>query len=200
MRLTYGLGARNEVRSVAIHIDRKPLSTRAWPTGRTHKFIVDGPCRSNARCSRTMLVIFSSIVSVPELAAAQSFVAFTTIASRAGRTRAARCLLAQHPRHTPMRGHVRPDAGEVGVEKCKWAPHGHADVCLCQSISHHTQNGIKSGAPPAHNCPRTRVPVPPPQLARGPSHLRISCSPCAKRHCAAKRQWPSWKLRQIFFL
>ena len=104
------------MRSVAIHIDLKPLSTRAWPTGRTHKFIVDGPCRSNARCSRTMLVIFSSIVSVPELAAAQSFVTFTTIASRAGRTRAARCLLAQHPRHTPMRGHVRPDAGEVGVD------------------------------------------------------------------------------------
>ena len=103
-RATCGLGARNEVRSVAIHIDLKPLSTRAWPTGRTHKFIVDGPCRSNARCSRTMLVIFSSIVSVPELAAAQSFVAFTTIASRAGRTRAARCLLAQHPRHTPCGG------------------------------------------------------------------------------------------------
>ena len=106
----------NEVPGVAIHIDLKPLSTRAWPTGRTHKFIVDGPCRSNARCSRTMLVIFSSIVSVPELAAAQSFMAFTTIASRAGRTRAARCLLAQHPRHTPMRGHGRPDAGEVGVD------------------------------------------------------------------------------------
>ena len=51
-----------------------------------------------------MLVIFASIVSVPELAAAQSFVAFTTIASRAGRTRAARCLLAQHPRHTPCGG------------------------------------------------------------------------------------------------
>ena len=55
---------------------------------------------------RTMLVIFSSIVSVLELAAAQSFVAFTIIASRARRTRAARCLLAQHPRHTPCGGMV----------------------------------------------------------------------------------------------
>ena len=51
-----------------------------------------------------MLVIFSSIVSVLELAAALSFVAFTIIASRARRTRAARCLLAQHPRHTPSGG------------------------------------------------------------------------------------------------
>ena len=97
MRLTCGLGARNEVRSVAIHIDLKPFSTRAWPTGRTHKFIVDGPCRSNARCSRTMLVIFSSIVSVPELAAAQSFVASTIIVSRARRMRAARCLQSRPP-------------------------------------------------------------------------------------------------------
>ncbi len=104
------------MRGVAIHIDLKPLSTRAWRSARAHKFIVDSGCRSNTPGIRTMLVIFSSIVSVLELAAAQSFVAFTTIASRAGRTRAARCLLAQHPRHTPMRGHVRPDAGEVGVD------------------------------------------------------------------------------------
>ena len=93
-----------------------PLSTRAWRSARAHKFIVDGTCCSNGRCTRSMMVIFSSIVSVLELAAAQSFVAFTIIASRARRTRAARCLLAQHPRHTPMRGHVRPDAGEVGVD------------------------------------------------------------------------------------
>jgi len=93
-----------------------PLSTRAWRSARAHKFIVDGTCRSNGRCTRSMMVIFSSIVSVLELAAAQSFVAFTIIASRARRTRAARCLLAQHPRHTPMRRHVRPDAGEVGVD------------------------------------------------------------------------------------
>ena len=81
-----------------------PLSTRAWRSARAHKFIVDGTCRSNGRCTRSMMVIFSSIVSVLELAAAQSFVAFTIIASRARRTRAARCLLAQHPRHTPCGG------------------------------------------------------------------------------------------------
>ena len=104
------------MRGVAIHIDLKPLSTRAWRSARAHKFIVDSGCRSNGPGIRTMLVIFSSIVSVLELAAAQLFVAFTIIASRARRTRAARCLLAQHPRHAPMRGHVRPDAGEVGVD------------------------------------------------------------------------------------
>ena len=94
------------MRGVAIHIDLKPLSTRAWRSARAHKFIVDSGCRSNAPGIRTMLVIFSSIVSVLELAAAQSFVAFTIIASRARRTRAARCLLAQHPRHTPCGGMV----------------------------------------------------------------------------------------------
>jgi len=52
---------------------------------------------SNARRSLSMLVILSSIVSMPELAAAQSFVAFTIIAGRARRTRAAQCLLAQQP-------------------------------------------------------------------------------------------------------
>ena len=61
------------------------------------KASVDDGCRSNKRLRRNMLLIFSSIVSVPELAAAQSFVASTIIVSRARRMRAARCLQSRPP-------------------------------------------------------------------------------------------------------
>ena len=60
-----------------------------------------------------MLVSFSSTVSIPELAAAQSLVAFISIASRAPRTGADRCLLAQQPRHM-SEGIPIPGAGAGG--------------------------------------------------------------------------------------
>ena len=83
------------------------------------KASVDDGCRSNKRLRRNMLLIFSSIVSVPELAAAQSFVASTIIVSRARRMRAARCLQSRPPMLPMLRRTEGPQpagGGEVGVD------------------------------------------------------------------------------------
>ena len=92
---------------------------------------------SNARRSLSMLVILSSIVSMPELAAAQSFVASTIIVSRARRMRAARCLQSRPPMLPMLRARGGASTGWWwrGGRRCHRAATGELGYLLRNSFS-----------------------------------------------------------------